>query len=180
LAASRPASAAKPVAAAPVRRETPERLDRPAPLTPPAVEITFLAIAIHDGGLGADLLGRHGPQEFEHPLTRRIAETASEIIAGGQPLEAGTLLAALVEDEPARKLVGELAVSDEYTVEIERQAEDCGLRLTQRGLEREMERITTEMRMAKARGDNDSVLDCARRKNDIARGLAKLTAPRTW
>jgi DNA primase len=176
-ATSRPSAAAK-VAPAPDRAHEP--LDRPAPSTPPVVEVTFLAIVLHDGAIGADLLARHGPEAFEHPLTRRIAERASAIVASGRPLEAGALLDASADDEPARKLLGELAVSNQYTVEIARQAEDCEIRLERRGLEREMERITTEMRKAKARGDGESVRECQRRQHDVARGLAKLAAPRAW
>ncbi len=176
-AAARPPAGARP-ALAPARvSEAPER---PAPSTPPAVEITFLGIALHDGTIGADLIARHGGDDFEHPLTRRIVQRAAEIVASGRPLQASTLLDASAEDEPARKLLGELAVSNEYTVEIARQAEDCIVRLERRGLEREMERITTEMRRAKARGDGESVRECQRRQHDVARGLAKLAAPRAW
>ncbi len=183
--AAREAAAGRAPAAAPVRAaapppaEEPRPARRPAPLEPPRLELTVLAIALHDGALGAELLTRCAPQDFEHPLTRRIAEKACAMVAEGAALGGTRLLDAFADDEPARKLLGELAVSGEYAVEIERQAEDCGMRLERRGLEREMERVTTEMRKALARGDGDSVQDLARTKNELARDLARLAAPRT-
>ena len=178
-----PAAPARPASVRPAASGVPEPLrpvgGRPAPLEPPPVELLVLAIALHDGALGAELLGRFGPVDFEHPLTRRIAATASAMVAEGSALGGTALLDAFADDEPARKLLGELAVSEKYAVEIERQAEDCGMRLERRALEREMERVTTEMRKAMARGDAAAAQDLAMRKNELARGLARMAAPRT-
>jgi len=178
VAAGRPAAAESPRKPASPRGEAARgETSRPAPAVPPPVELMALAIALHDRELGAPLVARHG--EFDHPLTRRIAERASALAEAGNALGGAALLDAFADDEPARKLLGELAVSDQYAVEIERQAEDCGARLERRGLEREMERVTADMRKAKARGDGDSLRELARQKSDLARGLARLVAPRT-
>jgi DNA primase len=157
---------------------SPTRDEREAAGPPPPVELTAVAIALHDAALGAQLLARFDPSTFEHPLTRRIVVKAREMADQGAPLGASALLDAFAEDESARKLLGELAVSDQYAVETARQAEDCAARLSRRGLEHEMERVTTEMRKAQARGDDDSVREFAQRKSDLARGIAKLVASR--
>jgi DNA primase len=145
----------------------------------PAVERTFVAILTHESGLASTLLQRFGPEAFEHELVRRIVAKASEIHASEGSISAARLLGAL-EDEPSCvALLGRLAVSEQYTVELERQAEDCLARMERRQLEREMKEITVEMRKAKARGDEEQVQDCARKKNELARELAMLGTPRS-
>ncbi|MFN8178700.1 MAG: DNA primase [bacterium] len=167
---------AAPVVAAGARAAA--RAEREAAGPPPPVELTAVAIALHDAALGAQLLSRFDASTFEHPLTRRIAAKAREMAEQGTALGTGALLDAFADDEAARKLLGELAVSEAYAMETARQAEDCAARLARRGLEHEMERVTTEMRKAQARGDDDSVREFAQRKSDLARGIAKLVASR--
>ena len=170
-----------------------ESVERAAPVTAPRpvapspadakgapadVETRFLGIALHDAAIGAQLLEHSDESLFEHPLTRRIVARAREMVGGGASLGAGMLLDAFADDEPARKLLGELAVSDQYGVGIARQAEDCVLQLTLRGLKRENEGINLEMRKAKARGDDAVMADLGRRKNEIKQEMARVAAPR--
>ena len=140
----------------------------------PPLERTFLAVLVHDPDRGGELLERFDPQHLVHPLARRIAEKAAELLAQGQPLEATTLLDAFSGEEEVTEVLGELSVAPEYEVEIARQAEDCGRRLEQRSLEREMELVMQEMRKAKARGDRAQLMDFARKRSELARGLASL------
>jgi DNA primase len=146
--------------------------------SPPDVETRFLGIALHDAALGARLLSRSDAATFEHPLTRRIVAKAREMLERGAALGAGPLLDAFVGDEPARKLLGELAVSDQYAVATARQADDCEMQLTLRGLKRENEAINLEMRKAKARGDEAVLADLGRRKNEIKLAMARVAAPK--
>jgi hypothetical protein len=144
-----------------------------------AVERTFVAILTHDTVLAATLLQRFGPDAFEHELVRRIVAKASEIHASEGSISAARLLGALEGDPGSVTLVGQLAVSEQYAVGLERQAEDCLARMERRQLEREMKEITVEMRRAKARGDEEQVRDCAKKKNELAREIATLSTPRS-
>jgi replicative DNA helicase len=144
---------------------------------PPIVEVTFLGIVLHDEPQGETLLERFGPDDFEHPLTRRIAETACGLMSSGRPVTASALLEAFQLDAPARELVGELAMAVNYAVDPGRTAADVATRLERRGMQREMARVDTELRKAKAQGDQAEVTELARRKSDIARRIARLSPP---
>jgi hypothetical protein len=143
------------------------------------VETRFLGIVLHDAALGAKLLERSDAAIYEHSLTRRIVAKAREMNGRGASLAAGMLLDAFADDEPARKLLGELAVSDQYAMGTARQAEDCEMQLTLRGLKRENEGINLEMRKAKARGDEAVLAELGRRKNEIKLEMARVAAPRS-
>jgi DNA primase len=145
----------------------------------PAGERTFVGLLMHGGADGAALLERFGPKDFEHPVARRIVEKASALTAGGRSPDSHALLDELSEDPPARRLLGRLGVAEQYRMEIERQAEDCRAWMERRSLERKMDRVMTEMRKAKAKGDSARVGECARERNEIAKGIAALGAPRT-
>jgi DNA primase len=144
----------------------------------PAGERTFVGLLLHGGTQGAGLLERFGPDDFEHPVARRIVEKASALAARGMSPDSHALLDELAEDPPARRLLGRLGVAEQYRLEIERQAEDCRAWMERRSLEREMDRVMTEMRKAKAEGDSARVGECARERNEIAKGIAALGAPR--
>ncbi len=144
----------------------------------PAVEKTFLGILLHSEAHGESLLEHFGPDAFRHPIARRIVSAASGLLADGRPPEASVLLDALATDSAATELLGMLSVAESFAMEIDRQAEDCRSRMERRSLEGEMDRIMTEMRKAKARGEGKVVLDCASRRSDIAKQIAALNAPR--
>ena len=144
----------------------------------PAAEKAFVGILLHSESHGEALLEHFGPEEFRHPVVRRVVGAAARMLAEGRTPGPTSLLDALAGDEAAVGLVGRLAVSKTYVIEIDRQSEDCRSRLQHRALSTEMNRIMTEMRKAKALGDNGLVLDCARRRNEIARQIAGLNAPR--
>lgn len=146
---------------------------------PHVAERTFVAIVVHDEALGEGLLEKFGPGDFLHPLTRRIVEKAVEIASSGSPVTVQRLMDAFEEDAAARVFLGELALGDAYTVGIRQQAEDCAVALQRRRMEREKEALITEMRKAKANGEDGRLRELAGRRNELARGLARLTASRT-
>ena len=174
-------TAARAVAPGPAGARGPGEARGPAEArgAPPDVETRFLGIVLHDAALGAKLLDRSDAAIFEHALTRRIVAKAREMNGRGASLGAGMLLDAFADDEPARKLLGELAVSDQYAMGTARQAEDCEMQLTLRGLKRENEGINLEMRKAKARGDDAVLAELGRRKNEIKLEMARVAAPRS-
>ena len=144
---------------------------------PPVLEVTFLGIVLHDEPQGETLLERFGPGDFEHPLTRRIAETACGMMSEGRPITAAALLEAFRMDAPARELVGELAMAVNYAVDPGRTASDVAVRMERRGIQREMAQVDTELRKAKAKGDQAELTGLARRKSDLARRNARLSLP---
>jgi hypothetical protein len=138
------------------------------------LERTFLGLMLHHEEHGERLIERFGPADLEHPLARRIVEKACAIVSEGRPVTASALLEAFAGDEPARELLGELAVAEEYGIGAERTAEDLALRLERRALERQRARVDTEIRKAKARGDEERLTELVREKTDLARSLAAL------
>ncbi|MBZ0270047.1 hypothetical protein K8I85_17995, partial [bacterium] len=146
---------------------------------PHAAEMTFVAIVVHDEALGESLLEKFGPDDFLHPLTRRVVEKAVDIASSGSPVTVQRLMDAFEEDAAVRVFLGELALADAYTMGIQQQTEDCASALTRRRMEREKEHVITEMRKAKANGDGDRLRELAGRRNELAVGLARINASRT-
>jgi DNA primase len=144
---------------------------------PPVLEVTLLGIVLHDETQGEGLLERFGPADFEHPLTRRVAETACGIMSSGRPVTAAALLEAFRMDAPARELVGRLAMAVNHAVDPARTAADVAVSMERRGMQREMARVDAELRKAKAKGDQAELTELARRKSDLARRIARLSSP---
>lgn len=165
---------AAPVVATPVASSG----GREAAGPPSELEVTVVAIALHDDEIGARLLSKFHPADFDHPLTRRVAVKAQELVAQGMRLGASSLLDAFATDESARKFLGQLAVSGSYAGETARQAEDCERKLILRRLGRESEENNMEQRKATARGDRAALVELNRRKNEIRLEMARVAAPR--
>ncbi len=146
---------------------------------PHEAERLFVALLVQDEALGEGLLEKVGAEDFGHPLTRRIVEAAGSLLGDGTPLTATALMSALEGDEAARSFLGELAVEGAYAIDVEQQAEDCIVALERRRLEREQERIMTDMRRAKAQGDGDGLMELGRQRLELARNLARLKASRS-
>lgn len=143
----------------------------------PPLERVFVAVLLREPDVGETLLERFAADEFDHPVAARIVAKAAELTAAGR-LGAEELLSAFADDVNAYRLLGELSVSDEFAVELTRQAEDCRMAMERRAMEREMEYVMQEMRKAKARGDAAGVREFVRRRGELARGLAALKAPK--
>jgi DNA primase len=169
-------------------RETPSPPPSPEPAArvfaqgdetkrPPALERTFVALLLQDEGDARTLLQRFRAEDFEHPVTARIVSRAAEMSAGGK-IDAKGLLAAFEQDERAYALLGELAVSDEFTSFVTRQVDDCRAGMERRQLEREQRQLMQEIRKANARGDAGRVRELVRRRGELARGIEALRAPR--
>lgn len=139
---------------------------------PHEAERTFVALLLHDEVLAEGLLEKCGPGGFLHPLTRRVVEAASSMAGAGVPITARALMDSFTEDVPTREFLGELAVSDAYSIDVEKQAKDCVVAMEKRRMHSEQQEILKEMRKAKAQGDGD-------RLKELARGLASLTASRS-
>lgn len=161
--------------------------DEESSVPPPAVvtgppheaERLFVALLLQGDALGEGLLEKTGASDFGHPLTRRIVERASALLSDGTPLTATALMASLQDDAAAHSYLGELAVEGSYAVDVERQAEDCMVALEKRRLEREQERIMTDLRRAKAQGDGEGLRELGRQRLELARNLARLKASRS-
>ena len=145
---------------------------RPSPL-----ERTFVAVLLHEPELGRQLVDRFPAERFDHPVIARIVEKAAQLSAAGE-LATGPLVSAFEDDARAYGLLGELSVSDEFTVGIARAAEDCCTGMERRTLEREMRRVMQEMKRANARGDAAQVREHVRRRGELARGIEALRAPK--
>jgi hypothetical protein len=174
----RPAGPARRGAAAPPPAEAPRVASAEAEAARPSpLERTFVAVLLYDPELGAELVGRFPPDQFDHPVVARIVAGAAELAAAGA-LRPEALVRALEEDARAYALLGELSVSAEFSVGIERAAEDCTTGMERRTLEREMRRVMQEMKKANARGDAAQVREFVRRRGELARGIEALRAPR--
>lgn len=141
-------------------------------------ERTFVAIVLQDEALGESLLEKYGPDDFTHPITRRVVEVASEITSSGTPVTTQTLMEAFKEDPPTREFLAELALDEAYTLGIRQQAEDCVVALEKRRLEAEKQQLLTDMRKASARGDAEAVRELSGRQQELMLGLTKLSSPR--
>ncbi|MCA9753334.1 MAG: toprim domain-containing protein, partial [Gemmatimonadetes bacterium] len=144
---------------------------------PPPVELTFLGLVLHDEVHGERLLERFGPADFEHAVTRRIAEKAWEMSSHGRAITAASLLEAFAGDPAARELLGELAMDSMYATHGEVAAHDVAIKIEARALQREMGRVDTELRRAKAKGDLAQLVELVSRKAELARAYARLNAP---